>query len=539
MEGKGKSLKIRGDRIMADGLTIRQIVELVLNGQIRIPSFQRGFVWDAERVAYFMDSIYKGYPFGSLLFWRTKEPLKTERQLGPFVLMERDADYPIDYVLDGQQRITSIFGVFQTELLPEVPEDWTKIYFDYKADSNAKEPQFVALQDNQVDLTRHFPLKTLFDTTAYRRATASFDDETAEKIDKMQSVFKEVRIPIQSITTEDRATVAIIFERINRLGVELDTLQLLSAWTWSEEFTLMERFKELGGELAAFGFKDVGEDMTLLLRCCAAITVKDAAPESLMELEGSVVRNRFNEIENGIKGAIDFLRENLNVYSIDNLPFSTLLVPLSVFFAVPNRKQVQYTDDQRRTILRWFWKSCFSRRYSSGVLRNLKTDIEEMFKLKNNEMSNLDSFSTSVTPEFFKKEQFRIGNVNTTTFVLMLAQKRPMSFITGTPISLHSVLKEYNRNEFHHIYPRAYLVSSQQTDKFSENCFANFCFLSKADNIQLAGDAPSVYRAKMPSNVDEIIEHAFCSNLMFNDVYEAFIEERSKRLSDFANGLIS
>jgi uncharacterized protein with ParB-like and HNH nuclease domain len=56
-----------------------------------------------------MDSLFRGYPFGSLLFWRTKAQLKTERQLGPFDLPERDPEYPIDYVLDGQQRITSIF----------------------------------------------------------------------------------------------------------------------------------------------------------------------------------------------------------------------------------------------------------------------------------------------------------------------------------------------------------------------------------------------------------------------------------------------
>ncbi|ARO88034.1 DUF262 domain-containing protein [Nitrosospira lacus] len=83
---------------------------------MRIPAFQRGFVWEPDRVAYLMDGIYKGFPFGSLLFWRTKEELKTERDLGPFKLPPPVEDYPVDYVLHGQQRITSIFGVFQTEL---------------------------------------------------------------------------------------------------------------------------------------------------------------------------------------------------------------------------------------------------------------------------------------------------------------------------------------------------------------------------------------------------------------------------------------
>jgi uncharacterized protein with ParB-like and HNH nuclease domain len=69
-----------------EAIFIREIIEQVQRGQIRIPEFQRGFVWEPDRVAYLMDSIYKGYPFGSLLFWRTSEKLKVERDLGPFEL---------------------------------------------------------------------------------------------------------------------------------------------------------------------------------------------------------------------------------------------------------------------------------------------------------------------------------------------------------------------------------------------------------------------------------------------------------------------
>ena len=228
-----------------EGLTIREIIDQVLRGQIRIPAFQRGFVWEPDRVAYLMDSIYKRYPFGSLLFWRTREKLKFERDLGPFVLPEPKADYPVDYVLDGQQRVTSIFGVFQNELKMENKNSWLNIYFDTKAESGAQDTQFVALSESEADPNRYFPLKALFDTVAYRNATKNLKDEEAKRIDEMQSVFKEMRVPVQYSDTEDRATVAIIFERVNRQGVELDTLQLLSAWTWSEEFALQEQFSDL------------------------------------------------------------------------------------------------------------------------------------------------------------------------------------------------------------------------------------------------------------------------------------------------------
>jgi hypothetical protein len=223
---------------MADPLFINDLITQVINGQIRIPSFQRGFIWDADRVAHLMDSIYKGYPFGSLLFWRTKTPLQTERDLGPFKLPEKDPDYPIDYILDGQQRATSVFGVFQNQLASRSGEDdsWTKIYFDLEGKASAQDSQFLCLPDEEFDPKRHFPLRILLDPPAYRRFLKTMEEAIADQVDELYKRFTTARIPFQTFETNDRAAVAIVFERINRLGVELDTLQLLSAWSWSEDF---------------------------------------------------------------------------------------------------------------------------------------------------------------------------------------------------------------------------------------------------------------------------------------------------------------
>ncbi len=483
-----------------------------------------------------MDSIYKGFPFGSLLFWRTKEKLKTERDLGPFKLPAPIEDYPVDYVLDGQQRITSVFGVFQTDLPIDQPELWQDIYFDYRADMNAQDAQFFALRPEEVDPERHFSLKTLFDTTAYRKATAGFSEIVAKKIDDMQSVFKEVRIPVQMFKTEDRATVSIIFERVNRQGVPLDTLQLLSAWTWSEEFQLQSQFADLEEQLAPFGFKELGADSNLLLRCCSAILGGDASPEALMTLNGAMVRDRFTEVLNGVRGAVDYVRANYKAYSLSNLPFSTVLVPLSVFFAVPENREVKYTDDQRRVIDRWFWRACFGRRYSSGVLRNIKTDIEEIIKLREGKPSALGGFPVNITNGFFTENVFTMGAVNTSTFILLLAQLHPLSFVSGAPIDLGEKLRQSNRAEFHHLMPKAFLQSSGQLD-ISANCLANFAFISRADNRDLGGVSPSSYRSKMPANVDDIISRSLCPPQLFSDNYREFIQARSERLRGFAEEL--
>lgn len=513
---------------------ITELIDNVLRGQIRIPAFQRGFVWDADMVAFFIDSIYKGYPFGSLLIWRTKEPLKHEKNLGPFALPERHPDYPIDYVLDGQQRITSIFGVFQTKL--ERPHDWHKIYFDYTVNPDAQESQFFPLKDIEVDDDCHFPLDCLFDSTAYRKATKNLEESNVKKIDSMQKIFTQARIPIQILVTEEKPTVSIVFERVNRRGVPLDTLQLLSAWTWSDEFDLQQKFKDLKDDLEPFGFEEVGEDTDLLLRCCSAVLSKDSLSDSLVDMNGSLVREKFQEIVNGLEGAIDFLRKNLMVYKLDNLPFATTLIPLTVFFSVPNNNHFLYTNEQKNTILRWFWRCCFSRRYSSGTRRNLNADIEEILKLKEKKDTQLGQFDVPLKPEFFMKNSFRIGSVDSQSFILLLAQKNPLSFISGSPITLEKALRDCNRNEFHHIYPRAYLKDS--TKHYDPDCLANICFLSRAENKELGGVSPRKYRDKMSGSIEEILERAICPISIFDDDYDRFIEERATKLVAEVNKLI-
>ncbi|MER0480536.1 DUF262 domain-containing protein [Streptomyces sp. Edi2] len=518
--------------------SIRQLIEAVSDGRVRIPAFQRGFVWNADRVAQLMDSIYKGYPFGALLFWRTRAELKTERDLGPFSLPPRPEDYPIDYVLDGQQRLTSIFGVFQTELRPIGKSDWMDIYFDFMGDADAQESLFVPLTPSEVDPKKHFPLNVFFDASKYGPAFRALPESATPKIDDLYSRFKEVDVPVQTFVTDDRAGVAIVFERVNRLGVELDTLQLLSAWTWSDDFDLQRRFADLSEELEPFGFKGVGEDVTLLLRCCAAVIDGDASPKTLVSLNGTKVREQFSHVVNGIKGAIDFVRRELKVEKLDNLPHATLLVPLASFFAAADSKSVKVSDRQRATLLRWFWKACFSARYGRVVQRNLQVDVEEAVKLKNGEPSALDDISAHIDDRFFLENNFNLNAVNSKTFILLLAQERPLSFVSGQSIDLSTALQAYNRNEFHHLYPQSHLRSEGiPTDRQSP--LANLCFINAIDNKVLGGVAPSAYRSRVSSK-DGVFERALCPKVeLFDDDYEAFLRARSRALVNAANALMN
>src|SRR5579863_3937299 len=94
----------------------------VTKGNIKIPVFQREYVWNDEQIMSLLDSIYMGYPVGSILLWSTKVALRHERNVGGFKLPATPEDYPVNYVLDGQQRLTTLYGVFHSDADTELPE---------------------------------------------------------------------------------------------------------------------------------------------------------------------------------------------------------------------------------------------------------------------------------------------------------------------------------------------------------------------------------------------------------------------------------
>ncbi|MEC5152640.1 DUF262 domain-containing protein [Cryobacterium sp. GrIS_2_6] len=78
---------------MSQQIQIKTLIGRVLHGEVRIPGFQRDFVWEPQRAALLMDSIYKEYPFGTILLWRSRTALKTEKKLGSFVLPDPEDEY--------------------------------------------------------------------------------------------------------------------------------------------------------------------------------------------------------------------------------------------------------------------------------------------------------------------------------------------------------------------------------------------------------------------------------------------------------------
>lgn len=520
--------------------TIRGLLQRVNDGEVRIPAFQREYVWEPDRVQFLMDSIYKQYPIGTVLFWRTREKLNFDRDLGPYTLPAPKADYPIDYVLDGQQRLTSIFSTFQTELKknPTTQTNWVDIYFDLNANENAQDSQFLALKDDEVE-KHHVPLNILFDVTEYGKFTRQVTDEVElAKIDLLQTRFKEAQIPIETVETEDHSKIAIIFERVNRGGVPLDTYQLLSAWTWSGDFDLRTKFEDLALELDEYGFSDLKDEPDLLLKCCSGLIKGDSSSKSIIDLKGTEVRDNFDLFRNAFLGAIDFLRRDCGVISLKILPYKSMIIPLVKFFSSDKTSGYHPNVTQRKALVKWFWNSLFDRRYSNSVDTAVSNDFNAFALLKKNDSSLIDKRTVTVTPEFFTQNQFSMNAVNTKTFILLLANSKPKSFISGASVDLGNVLMSCNRTEFHHIFPKNYLKTSFGIDKEKSFVLANFAFLSQTDNRQIQDKAPSEYKSLMAvSNINEILEAAFIPESGLDLVYDDFISSRASLLSEKANKL--
>jgi len=217
---------------------IDKLINRIEEGDIKIPAFQRGFVWKQDQVIKLLDSVYNEYPIGSILLWNSDVKLKSTRNVGGFLLPERAPNYPVNYVLDGQQRLSSIYAVFGKDKKEDPNNDQYKIdtqifdiYFDL--DNN----EFLPMEDlNEAHI--NLRLNTLFNTTEFYNQIKDFPDKYKELAVQLQSKFQNYEISVVTTSKRTKEEVGIIFERINNTATSLTTLDLMIAWTWSEDFHL-------------------------------------------------------------------------------------------------------------------------------------------------------------------------------------------------------------------------------------------------------------------------------------------------------------
>src|SRR5690349_793438 len=165
----------------------------VAKGNIKIPVFQREYVWQDEQIMSLLDSIYQGYPVGSLLLWSTKERLKHERNVGGFKLPDTPEDYPVHYVLDGQQRLTTLYGVFHSDANTADAELANRLSVAFVPSSE----QFVHV--SAADSHTSINLRNILDTTKLLPELGRFPKGEQDRIAGLTERFKDYEFPVVTI----------------------------------------------------------------------------------------------------------------------------------------------------------------------------------------------------------------------------------------------------------------------------------------------------------------------------------------------------
>lgn len=498
----------------------------VTKGNIKIPVFQRDYVWEDDQIMSLLDSIYMGYPVGSLLLWSTKVALHHERNVGGFKLPATPEDFPVNYVLDGQQRLTTLYGVFHSDADTSLPELARRFDVCFVPETEEFVHVSVANPDKSINLRK------ILDTTKLLPELQRFSKSDQEKIATVTERFKDYEFPVVTIKDRTNQEVCRVFQRINSSGTSLSTLELLAAWTWSDQFDLRNEIQGLLDRLADKGYEGVGE--TVVMRCLSSVMSGKIEPDSLVDEDPEKLVAGMATVKQAMFAAIDFLEAEFSIKNFVFVPFPIMIVPLVKFFSFT----LKPFGEQRLSLCKWFWNCCFSQRYKAGTNTYVLEDLALMQKIAKKE--NIDgSFHLSVEPGFFKRT-WRINSTAAKAAICLLAQYQPRSFLNGSRVDLGSTLSAYNARQFHHVYPKAFLATAG-IPFHESNIIANVCLLTASDNNYISDRDPKDYFGEIPKDSKNDIFAAALIPNEFSDgdkTYAAFIEARGELLAKAASHLV-
>jgi hypothetical protein len=522
-----KGLNVAGThKITPTNPRLSSLLTDVARGNIKIPVFQREYVWTDEQIMSLLDSIYRGYPVGSLLLWSTKEKLNHERDVGGFELPNTPEDYPVNYVLDGQQRLTTLYGVFNSDSKTKDAELATRFDVSFVPRTCEFIHSSTAPEDS-------INLRTILDTTKLLPELSRFPDNEKNVIAELTERFKDYEFPVVTIKDRSNQEVCRVFQRINSSGTSLSTLELLAAWTWSEQFDLRNEIEQLLDSLADKGYEQIEE--ALLMRCLASITLNRIDSDELVDVPPDQLIEGMSKLKQAMYSCIDFLEKQLHIKNFVFIPFPIMLVPLVSFYS----KNLKPSAAQLAGLKKWFWHCAFSQRYKAGTNSYVMIDIERMHALASGDPA-FDTLDTNVDTGLFKKT-WRINSTAAKAAICLLAQCQPKSFLTGANIDLGEALASYNSREFHHIYPKSYL-NSLGIPFHESNVIANICLLNAVDNRQISDANPLEYFQRIDDKIKASVFTASLIPIDFHDgskLYVDFINARASNLASVASQLIA
>jgi hypothetical protein len=374
-----------------DIISLDVLLKDVDEGRIRIPRFQRPYVWTPQMMRELFQSVLSGYPIGSLLFWEPREfDVATMEHVGPLPTPEPSTHSPVSLVLDGHQRLATLYGVLR--LGDNHPHDSNtsleQLSWWIGYDLEAQEARQMRPPDDFKD-PKILPLRSVLRTAEFVRfargidAAALFTDEQkATYLDRADEVQRKIRDYRVALTTMRDGTVddaVAIFSRINRSGRPITSDQMAVALTYQEGFNLEEVLDSILGRLDPFGFGDVSRTIILqsLLHGAGRNFVKPNFDDLRKQNTRDAIRNAVEPVAESLCDAASFLNNIVGFKTGRLLPYALQLFLLGVFFR-SCANDGEGTGATEKPLVRWFWATSFEGWFASANSSEIERSVRAM-----------------------------------------------------------------------------------------------------------------------------------------------------------------
>lgn len=443
-------------------------------GRTKLPRFQRDFVWDKAQTAKLIDSILKGFPVGTFIIWKTRDRFRHFRELGNLPLPEPPSGDSVQYVLDGQQRITSLYAVRKGLRITRDGRviDYKDICIDLDAPGGPEEEIVYAdAPAGRRTISVHDLLS--MDVTDFD----AYGKDERRKIHEYRAALTGHDFSVIEIPEYDIDTACEIFTRINTGGKELSLFEIMVAKTFDPDsgFDLERKYLDLvdgddgGKSLIDASFETI--PAITILQCIAAHLKGGIRHGDILRLDRQAVVDSWPHVKETIFAAIDHMQSHLGVAVSRILPYPVLLVAFSNFF---DRNELKPADhDQTRYLAEYFYRAGLSNRYSSGVAVKMVADLQKMKSIAQGKRPSYKGEDLEITPDTFRTKPFAINDAFSKTVLCLLASKGPRNLQTNGLIKLNnSWLRKSSSRNIHHIFPKAWVKKHGKPD-WDANVIAN------------------------------------------------------------------
>lgn len=500
-------------KIKVDTWDLPDLLSEIKSGRLRIPRFQRDFVWEKSKVIKLLSSIYKEFPIGSFFIWEAPKQYNSFfRKVPELEIKDPDSSDEIKYILDGQQRITSLYVTLKGLTINSV--DYNTICFDLDGETflstNPDEERFLPLS-KILGEERHI----IYD---------KLNPERKASFNKCVQRFQNYPLSVVLVKDKNLEEVCDIFERINQGGKRLSIFDLFVAGTWSEDFELKEKIG-LFNKILENSFGRIEEEV--FTETLSLIVKGQCTRAYQLQVKIEDIRDVWDKVLESIKKSIDYLKGSLGVKKYSYIPYRDI-IPLIAYFYFKSGKMSNY---QKSKLEEWFWKVSFSERYSATTFTRMGEDRVLFDKIIREEEVIID-YPTNINLGKIKNVRMGRKTALRNALLCILAMNNPRHFRNGTPITLdEDYLSQFNSSEKHHIFPRAFL----RKNKISEDNFLiNFCFIPSELNKEISDMKPSEYFIKYKRQNDDF-EKTLKSHIIpsdkdsgiWTDEYHKFIDQRA------------